>query len=469
MPGAVDRHLYDARGSAVRRTPRTAVHRAGRVVHGRDHPARPAASPASSRPQAADPAGRPQAAPRGAARRRVRHGSLRAGGPHDDDTQHAHHPRPPPPRRRRRRAPSGAGPLRRDLRRPAPRRAGSGAAGPQLALRRRGDRPGAARGSGARRVRGEDPLVDGLRLARRGGERAEGGAAAAARRPLARGARPPSSRRCASTWSACSCRGPAARRSSTCAGSADGLGHRAHDLAVRRHRAPHRRPGRPRPGRGGHGSRGAARRVGQRGPRPLPCGRGQQRLPVAGDPPGDDPAVPGRPAEERPALRPEHRGRRALRRRQDPRPRAGEGRVRGRADARRPAAGGPGRAAHVDGGAGARDHLHGGARAAGRGGRAGPGHGGDRRPLAAAGGRAPARRGGPDRAAGGAAGQHLAAVLARRPAHRGPRPGRRARHGRRAVRPRGGGRGRAPPDAQRPQGGGQDHAGRAAARPAART
>ena len=172
---------------------------------------------------------------------------------------------------------------------------------------------------------------------------------------------------------------------------------------------------------------GPARRVDQRGPRPVPGRRHQQRLRLADDPAGDDPALAGRPAQARAALRPRHRRRGAGRGRQAPGARAREGGVRRRADPRRAAARGPGVLPMTHGGQGPRHHLRGGARAAGGGGGAGPRHGRDRRPLAAAGGRAPARRRDPRRAAGRAADQRLAAVLARRPAHRRRRHGRRAR------------------------------------------
>ena len=280
------------------------------MVHGRDHLTRPAAlwPGLVHRPLGPDVVPRPRPGP---GPRRVRHGSLRAGGPHDDDTHHRTHHRP----RCRCRAPAGARPFRRDVRRPAPRRARHGAARPQLALRGRRDRPGAPRRSGAGRVRGQDPLVHRVRVTGRGGDRAEGRAAAAARRPLARGARCPAPG------------GPARRRrraraavrrsprSSTSAGSADGLGDSAHHLVVRRDRAPDRRTGGPGAGRRGHGPGGPTGRLDQRGPRPVPGGGGQQRLRLAVDPAGDDPAVPGRPAEERAALRPEHRRRRLVGRR----------------------------------------------------------------------------------------------------------------------------------------------------------
>ena len=81
--------------------------------------------------------------------------------------------------------------------------------------------------------------------------------------------------------------------------------------AERRHRPPHRRPGRRLAGPGRHRARRAARRLDQRGARPVPRGADQQRLRVAGDPAGHDPAVAGRPAQARPALRPRDRGGRA--------------------------------------------------------------------------------------------------------------------------------------------------------------
>ena len=45
----------------------------------------------------------------------------------------------------------------------------------------------------------------------------------------------------------------------------------------------------------------------QRGPRPVPLGPRQQRLPLAGHPAGHDPALARRPAQARSALRPGHR------------------------------------------------------------------------------------------------------------------------------------------------------------------
>ena len=215
-------------------------------------------------------------------------------------------------------------------------------------------------------------------------------------------------------------------------------------------RPPDRRTGRPRARRGRHRPRRPTGRLDQRGPRPVPRRGHQQRLRVAEHPPGDDPALAGRPAQARSALRP-----RASRSRCSPPP----ARCRGRAlervvfvgeltlDGRLRAV--PGRAADDDGGPGPRDHLHGGARAAGRGGGAGARHGRDRGAVAAPGRRAPARRGDPRGAAGRAAGQRLAAVLARRPAHRRPGHGRRAGDGRRPLRPRGHRRRRPPPDAER--------------------
>ena len=88
------------------------------------------------------------------------------------------------------------------------------------------------------------------------------------------------------------------RRSTTCGGSADARRHRSHHLPPGRPRPPDRRPGRRVPGHGRHDPGRATRHRDQRGPRPVPDGDRQQRLRLAGDPAGHDPAVPGRPAQD---------------------------------------------------------------------------------------------------------------------------------------------------------------------------
>ena len=134
----------------------------------------------------------------------------------------------------------------------------------------------------------------------------QGRPAAAARRALARGARRRSPTGCGSTWSACCSPSAAPPRSSTCRGglmvattrtvSLQGaVGHLVDvqvDLSAR--------PGRHRPGR-------PAGRLDHRGARPVPGGGHQQRLRLARHAARHGPALAGRPAQARTALRPGHR------------------------------------------------------------------------------------------------------------------------------------------------------------------
>ena len=154
---------------------------------------------------------------------------------------------------------------------------------------------------------------------------------------------------CGSTWSACCAPRKGPSTIDHVRGWSDAVRDGPHDLAPGRARPPHRRPGRrvARPGR--HDPGRPPRRLAPRGPRPVPDGDRQQPARVAGDQADHDPAVAGRPAQERHPLRPRDRRVGARRRRPDP---AGSPRGHGlhrRADPHRRAALGARRAADGDG------------------------------------------------------------------------------------------------------------------------
>ena len=199
-----------------------------------------------------------------------------------------------------------------DVAAPPPGRAGHGAARPQLAVPGRGDRPGAARRPGPRRVRGQDPHQRRVRHPARGGHRRQARPAPAARPGLvaAHDVRRPEEP--ASTWSRCSGRDGARRWSTTCGGSADAVRDHPHRLAARRARPP-RSTSRPtsRPGRSA--PPWSAGRT-PRSTRPA-TGAGWRSSTAGLDWPTTRRItillVAGRPAQARHPLRPRHRRRRA--------------------------------------------------------------------------------------------------------------------------------------------------------------
>ena len=174
----------------------------------------------------------------------------------------------------------------------------------------------------------------------------QGGPAAAARRPVA-GRAPAAPRRGAHRPGRRAGRRAAARRgSTTCAGSADGVRHRA-DRSRSRVRAVTWSTS-----RSTWRTASSATALVGRPDASINEARDRCRAAVANSgfelaehPAGHDPALARRPAQARTALRPGHRGGGAGRGRRGAAARARRGRVRRRADPRRPAAGGAGGAA----------------------------------------------------------------------------------------------------------------------------